>query len=205
MNPDQPAPTINPERITFLRRLASKAQTFVDQVYIPDVLAVASFYRDWFGAVRDWGISSGWRYPQGSVRIPPVPRIRGALFNRDLSKVYPVDPVNVAEYVTHSWYQYSDGDQNPSIPTRGETSPNNSFRTETTCFRAFADRPEVLLLKLLRYPGSSNEKQCDAGRAKASSAIQMETPESSVCAAIWLPGFSSNRRINCLPSGEVIV
>jgi Ni,Fe-hydrogenase I large subunit len=37
--------------------------------------------------------------------------------------VYPVDPANVAEYVTHSWYQYSDGDQNPKHPYQGETNP----------------------------------------------------------------------------------
>ena len=125
MDPNEPQATINPERITFLAELASKAQTFVDQVYIPDVLAVASFYRDWFGRGEGLGnfLSYG-DYPQGSVKDSArfyLPR--GALFNRDLSKVYPVDPVNVAEYVTHSWYQYSDGDQNPKHPYQGETSP----------------------------------------------------------------------------------
>jgi Ni,Fe-hydrogenase I large subunit len=125
MDPNEPQATINPERITFLAELASKAQTFVDQVYLPDVLAVASFYRDWFGRGEGLGnfLSYG-DYPQGSVKDSArfyLPR--GAIFNRDLSKVYPVDPDNVAEYVTHSWYQYSDGDQNPKHPYQGETSP----------------------------------------------------------------------------------
>jgi hydrogenase large subunit len=126
MDPNEPQATINPERITFLAELADKAQAFVDQVYIPDVLAVAGFYRDWFGRGEGLGnfLSYG-DYPQGSIKDASrffLPR--GAIFNRDLSQVHPVDPVNVAEYVTHSWYQYSDGDQNAKNPYQGETDPN---------------------------------------------------------------------------------
>jgi Ni,Fe-hydrogenase I large subunit len=125
MDPDEPQATINPERITFLAELASKAQAFVDQVYIADVLAVAGFYRDWFGRGEGLGnfLSYG-DYPQGGIKDPSrfyLPR--GAIFNHDLSKVYPVDPANVTEYVTHSWYDYSDGDQNGKHPYQGETSP----------------------------------------------------------------------------------
>ena len=125
MDPNEPQATINPERITFLAELASKAQAFVDQVYIPDVLAVAGFYRDWFGRGEGLGnfLSYG-DYPQGGIKDSSrffLPR--GAIFNRDLSKVHPVDPGNVAEYVAHSWYEYSDGDQNGKHPYQGETNP----------------------------------------------------------------------------------
>jgi hydrogenase large subunit len=125
MNPDEPQATINPERITFLAELASKAQAFVDQVYIPDVLAVAGFYRDWFGRGEGLGnfLSYG-DFPQGGIKDPSHFYLqRGAIFNHDLSKVHPVDPANVTEYVTHSWYDYSDGDQNGKHPYQGETSP----------------------------------------------------------------------------------
>src|ERR1017187_9041612 len=112
MDPNEPQATINPERITFLAELASKAQAFVDQVYIPDVLAVAGFYGD---------------YPLGSIKDPSRFYLqRGAIFNHDLSKVYPVDPANVTEYVTHSWYQYAGGDQSAKHPYHGETSPKYS-------------------------------------------------------------------------------
>jgi hydrogenase large subunit len=40
--------------------------------------------------------------------------------------VYPVDPGKVAEYVTHSWYEYSDGDQAAKAPAVGETNPKYS-------------------------------------------------------------------------------
>ena len=125
MDPNEPGATINPERITLLTELASKAQAFVDQVYVPDVLAVASFYRDWFGRGEGLGnfLSYG-DYPQGGVKDPTRFYLqRGAIFNRDLSKVHPVDPANVTEYVTHSWYQYAGGDQNAKHPYQGETKP----------------------------------------------------------------------------------
>jgi len=126
MDPNEPQATINPERITFLAELANKAQAFVDQVYIPDVLAVAGFYHDWFGRGEGLGnfLSYG-DYPQGGVKDPSrffLPR--GIILNRDLSNVHPVDPANVAEYVTHSWYQYSDGDDKAKHPFQGETKPN---------------------------------------------------------------------------------
>lgn len=126
MDPNEPQATINPERVDFLAEVAAKAQTFVDEVYIPDVLAVAGFYRDWFGRGEGLGnfLSYG-DYPQGGVKDPSrflLPR--GAIFGRDLSKVHAVDPAKVAEYVTHSWYEYSDGDQKGRHPYQGETKPH---------------------------------------------------------------------------------
>jgi Ni,Fe-hydrogenase I large subunit len=32
-----------------LKTLSASAQDFVDRVYIPDLLAIASFYKDWAG------------------------------------------------------------------------------------------------------------------------------------------------------------
>jgi len=125
MDPNEPQATINPERITLLAELADKGQAFVDQVYIPDVLAVAGFYPDWFGRGEGLGnfLSYG-DYPRGSIKDAArffLPR--GTIFNRDLSQVYPVDPAQVADYVTHSWYEYSDGDQKAKNPFQGETNP----------------------------------------------------------------------------------
>ena len=125
MDPNEPQAPINPERITFLSEIAKTAQTFVEQVYIPDVLAVAGFYRDWFGRGEGLGnfLSYG-EYPHGGIHDTPryfLPR--GAILGRDLSKVYPVDPAQVSEYVTHSWYEYSGGDLAGKNPYQGETRP----------------------------------------------------------------------------------
>jgi hydrogenase large subunit len=125
MDPNEPQAPINPERITFLSEIAKTAQTFVEQVYIPDVLAVAGFYRDWFGRGEGLGnfLSYG-EYPQAGLHDTSQYFLpRGAILGRDLSKVYPVDPAQVNEYVAHSWYEYSGGDSVGKNPYAGETSP----------------------------------------------------------------------------------
>ncbi len=125
MDPNEPHAPINPERITFLSEIAKTAQTFVEQVYIPDVLAVAGFYRDWFGRGEGLGnfLSYG-DYPQAGIHDTSKYFLpRGAILGRDLSKVHPVDPAQVSEYVTHSWYEYSGGDSGGKNPYVGETNP----------------------------------------------------------------------------------
>ena len=125
MDPNEPHAPINPERITFLSEIAKTAQTFVEQVYIPDVLAVAGFYRDWFGRGEGLGnfLSYG-DYPQAGIHDTSKYFLpRGAILGRDLSKVHPVDPAQVSEYVTHSWYEYSGGDSAGKNPYDGETNP----------------------------------------------------------------------------------
>ena len=126
MDPNEPEAVINPERITLMYQLVATAQTFVKQVLLPDVFAVAGAYKDWFNygeglgnfmAYGDYGTSkdpTGFLFP------------RGMILNRDLSKVHSVDPRNVAEYVTHSWYEYSGGDQVAKPPAQGETNPRYS-------------------------------------------------------------------------------
>jgi len=54
---------------------------------------------------------------------------RGVILNRDLSKVLPMDPANVTEYVTHSWYDYPAGDDKALHPSQGETRPHYSGPT----------------------------------------------------------------------------
>ena len=128
MDPNEPGATINPERMDFLVQVAKSAIAFVNQVYIPDVLAVASFYPEWFklgAGVGNYMCYGG--YPRGSIKDPAdffLPR--GIIQDRDLSKIHPVDPANVTEYVTHSWYEYSGGDQIAKHPYAGETNPKYS-------------------------------------------------------------------------------
>ena len=125
MDPNEPKAPLNPERIDFMVQLAKSAKTFVDQVYVPDVLAIAGFYRDWFG--RGEGLGNFLSYgdvPMGSAHDPSrflIPR--GIILNRDLSRVHPVDPGHVTEYVARSWYEYSNGDQTGRHPYEGETLP----------------------------------------------------------------------------------
>ena len=125
MDPNEPNASINPERIDFLLETAKSANAFVNQVYVADVLAVAGFYPDWFS--RGEGLGNFMCY--GRIRREACTTLsnfyfpRGMLFGRDLSKVFPVDPSNVSEYVTHSWYDYTDGDDKSRHPFEGQTKP----------------------------------------------------------------------------------
>ena len=125
MDMNEPNAPLNPERFDFLVQIAKSAKTFVDQVLIPDVLAVAGFYKDWFGIGAGPGnyLSYG-AFPQGRIsESDKFFQQQGVILNNDLSRVYPTDPGKVAEYVTHSWYEYSDGDQAAKAPAVGETNP----------------------------------------------------------------------------------
>jgi [NiFe] hydrogenase large subunit/hydrogenase large subunit len=117
---------INADKIAFVRKLLRKARTFVEQVYIPDLLAVAPAYLDWAGIGGGVGnyMSYG-DYPMdnspgtGNLFFP-----RGIIMGKDLANVMEVDEKKVAEYVTHSWYNYSVGDDRGLHPYDGETSNN---------------------------------------------------------------------------------
>jgi Ni,Fe-hydrogenase I large subunit len=128
LDPNEPQAPLNPERFDFLVEVAQTAKAFVDQVLIPDVLAVASFYEDWFALGEGPGnyLSYG-AFPQVSIKDTASYFLpRGIILNNDLSTVHPVDPGKVAEYVTHSWYEYAEGDQISKAPSEGETSPKYS-------------------------------------------------------------------------------
>lgn len=125
MDPNEPYAVINPDQITFLRDLVKGARKFVEQVYIPDVLAIAPLYKDWFS--RGEGLGNFLCYGDYSTGNQNDPSTflfpRGAVFGRDLTKVHPVDPEKITESVNHSWYEYSNGDTNGKHPYRGETNP----------------------------------------------------------------------------------
>jgi Ni,Fe-hydrogenase I large subunit len=128
MDGNEPDATINPERITLLNEMVSNAQTFVRQVYLPDVLAIAGFYPEWFtygagiGNYMTYGDYSGDNTRSTSGFSFP----RGIVLGRDLATVLPLDPNNVTEYVTRSWYQYPDGDNAAKNPAQGITDPKYS-------------------------------------------------------------------------------
>jgi hydrogenase large subunit len=125
MDPNEPFAVINPERITFLRDLVKGARKFVEQVYVPDVLAIAPLYKDWFTRGEGLGnfLSYG-DYSSGNEKDPNTFLFpRGIVLGRDLSKVYPVDPAKITESINHSWYEYSGGNNGGLHPSQGETNP----------------------------------------------------------------------------------
>ncbi len=45
--PRTPTPRINQKRLSQVQDVINRMRSFVDQVYVPDTLAIASFYKDW--------------------------------------------------------------------------------------------------------------------------------------------------------------
>jgi hydrogenase large subunit len=128
INPDE-VNAINAERLAYVGRLLDEAATFINQVYLPDLLAVAGFYKDWAGIgggldnylaygdlpTKGYGDVQGFKFP------------RGIVLKRNLNEVVPLDatkPDEIQEYIAHSWYSYSDGDQAGRHPWQGETKLN---------------------------------------------------------------------------------
>ena len=125
LDPNEPFAVVNPEAITFLKDLVKGARRFVEQVYIPDVLAVAPFYKEWFS--RGEGLGNFLSYGDYAPANQDDPKTflfpRGVVLGRDLSTVHPVDPGKISESVSHSWYEYSNGDATGKHPSVGETRP----------------------------------------------------------------------------------
>jgi Ni,Fe-hydrogenase I large subunit len=157
LDPNEPFAVINPERITFLQELLKGARKFVEQVYIPDVLAVAPFYKDWF--TRGEGVGNFLSYGDYASANGDDPKTflfpRGVVLGRDLTSVHPVDPSKITEFVSHSWYDYSTGDANGIHPSVGETSPK--YTGPKPPFDFLDVDKKYSWLKAPRYDGKSME------------------------------------------------
>jgi [NiFe] hydrogenase large subunit/hydrogenase large subunit len=116
---------LNTHTIAALKQFVANARDFVTRVYIPDLLAIASFYKDWAGHGRGVGnyLAYG-EYPDDDTATPTLFLPSGIIRGRDLSKIEPFDQSKVTEFVSHSWYQYQAGDGVALHPYQGETSPN---------------------------------------------------------------------------------
>jgi hydrogenase large subunit len=124
---------INSKKLAQVQEVIDKMQLFVDQVYIPDTLAIAGFYKDW-GAQGE-GVGNFMCYgdlPEKGMDDPSSYMIpAGVILNRDLTTIHPVDMNNadeIQEQVAHSWYNYSDGNDKGLHPYDGETELNYEGR-----------------------------------------------------------------------------
>ncbi len=124
---------VNEVGLQKVAELIAQMQLFVEQVYLPDVLAIGSFYKDWFKPGYGEGVGNFLTYgdfPAGASNDPGTFLVpRGAILNRDLSRIHPVDLTaegDIQEYVAHSWYDYTNGKDSALHPYRGETQLNYS-------------------------------------------------------------------------------
>jgi hydrogenase large subunit len=118
---------INMKRLAQVGGIIGQMRKFVDEVYVPDTLAIASFYKDW-GAQGE-GLGNFMTFGEfPTTQMSDYDKLlipRGAILNRDLSTIHEVDlkdPAQVQEYVAHSWYDYSGGKDAGLHPWVGETA-----------------------------------------------------------------------------------
>jgi len=123
------ANAINSERLAYVGTLLKEAKEFINQVYIPDLLAVAPYYLDWAGI--GGGLPNYLAYgdlpTNGYADVAKFKFPRGVILNRNLNEVFEVDgsdPDQVQEFISHSWYEYSDGNDIGKHPWVGETKLN---------------------------------------------------------------------------------
>jgi hydrogenase large subunit len=150
---------INMERLSMVKGLISDAINIVENLYIPDLLAVASFYPEWtkiggglgnymcYGDVPQNGIGDIAKF-----RIP-----RGAILNKNLGEVLPVDPADpgqVQEEISHSWYKYPGG-KDSLHPWDGVTEAN--YTGPKPPYKELDENKAYSWLKAPRWKGQAME------------------------------------------------
>ena len=120
---------LNMNGLAIVQDVIRKMQAFVEQVYLPDTLAIAGYYKDWFKKGEGVGnfLTYG-EFPSEGKSIDELSSLmipRGIIVDRDLTKVQEVDlraPEQIQEFVSHSWYDYSTGKNAGLHPFQGQTN-----------------------------------------------------------------------------------
>ncbi|MFN8465508.1 MAG: nickel-dependent hydrogenase large subunit [Caldilineaceae bacterium] len=143
--------TINQVRIDIIADLVEKCLAFVEQVYLPDVLAIGSFYKDYLeiGAANPNMLAVG--LPGYCCAGSPNQEgfAAGVLLDGNYSDVKPFELNKIAEYVNSAWYTYSTGNESALPPYMGETTPN--YTGPVPPFSWLSDQPKYSWTKIPRY------------------------------------------------------
>jgi len=110
---------LKPDRIAEFLYITKETQEFIKNVYIPDLLAVASFYKDW-GAIGGTSNFLAWgEFPETDKEPDSLFMPRGVIMKRNIGGVQMANQERVSEDVTRGWYQ----DGPARHPYQGETKP----------------------------------------------------------------------------------
>ena len=110
---------LTPDRIAEFLYIWKQTQDFIKNVYIPDLIAIASFYKDW-GSIGGTTNFLAWGdLPQSAKEPESLFLPRGVIMKRDLAGVKMADPSKVTEHIDRAWYEGA-----PSRhPYEGQTIP----------------------------------------------------------------------------------
>jgi len=147
------AATINTVRLAELSGMIARARAFVEQVYWPDLLTIAGFYKEW-GAIGSGvpNFLACGEFPEADVRdVDKLYFPRGIILDKDLTKVHEYDQAKVREYIHSSWYEYQKGDGVGLHPYEGETIPKYSGPKPPWTY--LQDDTKYTWMKAPRYEG----------------------------------------------------
>jgi hydrogenase large subunit len=158
---------INMERLNFIKARIDEMNTFVQNVYLPDVLAIGTLYKHagfLFGGglsatnVLDYGEFSKVNYDKSTDQLPG-----GAIIDGNWDVIHPVDPRDpeqIQEFVSHSWYTYAD-ETKGLHPWDGVTEPNYVLGDKTkgtrTKIEAIDESAKYSWIKAPRWRGHAME------------------------------------------------
>ncbi|MBU1249200.1 MAG: nickel-dependent hydrogenase large subunit, partial [Proteobacteria bacterium] len=132
------------EKIAKFIELEKETIAFVKNFYIPDLLAVASFYKDWAGIGGTTNFQSCGEFPTDEYDLNSRFLPQGVIMNRDLANPMDFDPSKIEEHVKYSWYEYG----GPKHPYSGETKPK---------YTKLGDKEHYSWMKAPRYEGKATE------------------------------------------------
>jgi hydrogenase large subunit len=158
---------INMERLNFIKARIDEMNTFVNNVYLPDVLAIGTLYKQagfLYGGglaatnIFDYGDSPKVNYDKRTDRFPG-----GAIIAGNWAEIHPVDPRDpeqIQEFVPHSFYRYADETQGLH-PWQGVTEPNYVLGDKTkgtrTRIEALDETAKYSWIKAPRWRGHAME------------------------------------------------
>ncbi|QOZ12009.1 MULTISPECIES: nickel-dependent hydrogenase large subunit [Bradyrhizobium] len=119
---------INMERLNIVSSIIDRSIEFVEQVYLPDVVAICSFYKDWLhgGGLSSKSVMSYGDIPENANDSSCFKLPRGVILGGNLKEILPIDhgdPEQIQEFVAHSWYRYP-SDRCGLHPWDGITEPS---------------------------------------------------------------------------------
>ncbi len=161
------AAAINMERLNFVRSIIDDTNEFIENVYIPDLIAIASFYKGWLygGGLSSKNVMSYGDIPDRANDYSPSSLLmpHGAIIDGNLKEVHDVDlrdPTQIQEFVPHSWYAYDD-EKKGLHPWDGVTQPNFKLGANTkgtrTNIQEIDESAKYSWIKAPRWKGHAME------------------------------------------------
>lgn len=137
---------LTPERIQEFKDCYHDTLDFVENYYIPDLLAIGANYKECatYGGTRNFMAFGEFPDPQGERDLNKRWLKPGIILDRKIGTVQKLDPDKIAEGVSHSWYEGA----RPLHPYEGQTIPQ---------FTGMGDKEKYSWLKAPRYDGIAME------------------------------------------------